>query len=304
MKATFFRPLYNFFIPVFFAVCFLMTASAQAAPLTAGEGSFLVDESTGSNSAPLTAYYYRPRAWEDGLPIVLVFHGLKRNAQEYCQGWAQYAEEQNFLIICPEFSQDKYPGVRYYNFGNVLDTEDVGGKIQPQTNWIFPAIDRLVNTAKEKAEAKNSKVILYAHSAGAQLIHRYSLLSGPTSADLIIAANSGWYTMPEANTNFPYGLGQIPENAYDLKAAFAKPVVILLGEEDVIRSKVLRKTPEADAQGQNRLERGMKFFETCEETAAALGTEFTWRLITVPGVGHDGTGMAQGAVPLIEELSQ
>ena len=137
-----------------------------------------------------------------------------------------------------------------------------------------------------------------------QYARGYVLLSGPSKADLISAANSGWYTLPDKDVNFSYGLGKIPEASYDLKTAFAKPVVILLGEEDVIRSKVLRKTPEADAQGQNRLERGMNFFNVCEAKAAELNTDFTWILRTVPGVGHDGTGMAQGAVPLIEELAR
>ena len=304
MKKIVTKTFNNYFMPLVFAFCFMVAASAQAASLPVGEGSFLIDEPTGANASPMTAYYYRPQAWEDGRPIVLVFHGLKRNAQEYCQGWAQYAEEHNLLVICPEFSAEKYPGVRYYNFANVLDSEEPGGKIQPQKDWVFPAIDRLVSAAKEKAEVKDSKVVLYAHSAGAQLIHRYVLLSGPSKADLIIAANSGWYTLPDKDVDFSYGLGRIPEAAYDLKTAFAKPVVILLGEEDVIRSKVLRKTPEADAQGQNRLERGINFFNMCEAKAAELNTDFTWILRTVPGVGHDGTGMAQGAVPLIEELAR
>lgn len=286
------------------AILFWLPVSSSAQQLAVGSGSFTLTEKTGVNETPLQAYYYRPAAWQDGRPIVVVFHGLKRNAQEYCEGWKDYAEKHDFLVVCPEFTESKYPGVRYYNTGNVTDSDDKGGKVQPRNAWVFPAIDRVINAAKKSVGAKKSRTIIFAHSAGAQIIHRYVLLNGRTAADRIIAANSGWYTMPNQEDVFPYGLRELPVTDKELQAAFQMPVTILLGEKDTVRSKVLRKTPEADAQGMNRLERGKKFYAEAQKEAKRLGTAFNWQLVTVPGVGHDGVGMAVGAVPLIEEMAR
>lgn len=277
---------------------------AQKQQIPTGLSAFSMAESAGVNAEPLKVYTYKPAAWQDGRPIVVVFHGLKRNAEEYCQGWKEYAEKHNFLIACPEFTESKFPGVRYYNFGNVIDNDDTGGNVLPQKQWIFPAIDNIIKKTKKQANARKSRVIIYAHSAGAQLVHRYVLLNNGTAADLIIAANSGWYTMPDENITYSYGLKGLSLTKKDFQNAFAKPVVILLGEKDIERSKVLRKTPEADAQGQNRLERGRNFYNQAQKKAASLDLKFNWQLITVPGVGHDGTGMAKGAIPLIEPLAR
>ena len=87
-----------------------------------------------------------------------------------------------------------------------------------------------------------------------------------------------------------------------LIAAFAKPVVILLGESDIQRTSNLRMTPEADRQGLNRLARGKNFYAMAKAKANELGVPFNWRLITVPDVGHSGSKMAGGAIKLIREM--
>lgn len=278
--------------------------SAQQQPIPTGLSEFFLTEKAGANTDSLKVYTYKPTAWQDGRPIVVVYHGLKRNAAEYCQGWKDYAEKHNFLIACPEFTESKFPGVRYYNFGNVIDNDNTGGNLQPAKQWIFPVIDNIIKETKKQANASKSRVIIFAHSAGAQLVHRYVLLNKGTAADLIIAANSGWYTMPDENIAYSYGIKGLKLTKKDFRNAFAKPVVILLGENDTLRSGALRKTPEADAQGQNRLERGRNFYNSAQEKATSLGLKFDWQLITVPGIGHDGTGMAKGAIPLIEALAR
>ena len=89
-----------------------------------------------------------------------------------------------------------------------------------------------------------------------------------------------------------------------LAKAFAKPVVLLLGEADTERSKVLRKTPLSDAQGQNRLERGKKFFAEAKAKAEAMGVPFKWQLVTVSGVGHNDAQMAEAAAKLLAQLKK
>ena len=134
------------------------------------------------------------------------------------------------------------------------------------------------------------------------MVHRYAIFGGRTDACLIMPANSGWYTMPDTKVSFPYGLGGVPVSREKLVSAFAKPVVVLLGEEDNKRNAKLRTTPKADRQGLNRLARGKNFFATAKIKAAELGVPFNWKLVTVPKVGHQGAKMANAAVKVINSM--
>ena len=200
-------------------------------------------------------------------------------------------------MVCPEFSEEKFPGVPYYNLGHVVNQEgDV--QLNPESTWIFSVIDDVTADVRARMQLHKSPVILFAHSAGAQLIHRYVLLGEKCTADKIVIANAGWYTMPDRSVDFPYGLKGLSISDKQLAKAFSKPVTILLGDQDTKRSKVLRKTPEADAQGMNRLERGHAFYQKAQETAKKMGVPFKWQLQEVPGVGHDGDAMGAYAASM------
>lgn len=281
----------------------LLTASvAFARELPVGESVYDMEEPTGATSAPISVYCYRSANWAPGRPIVFVFHGMNRNAGDYRESWEGFADTDGLLIVCPEFTDAKYPGSRYYNTGNIMDKTNGKGNLQPKDEWVFPVVDRVIRDVKTRMGAENSPVAVFGHSAGAQMVHRYALFSGPTEASLIMPANAGWYTMPDENVRFPYGLDGVPLSDEELAAAFAKPVVILLGEADTRRTENLRQTPEADAQGMNRLERGKNFFAIAQEKAAEMGVPFNWQAATVSGVGHDGAAMADAALAVIEQL--
>ena len=285
------------------ALLLLATASvAFARELPVGESNYDMEEPTGATAAPITVYCYRSANWAPGRPIVFVFHGMNRNADEYRASWEGFADTDGLLIVCPEFTDAKYPGSRYYNTGNIMDKTNGKGRLQPKDEWVFPVVDRIIRDVKERMGAANSPVAVFGHSAGAQMVHRYALFGGPTEAALIMPANAGWYTFPDESVRFPYGLGGVPLSDAELAAAFAKPVVILLGEADIKRTENLRQTPEADAQGMNRLERGKKFFEVAQEKAEEMGVPFNWQAATVAGIGHDGAAMADAALAVIEQL--
>lgn len=279
-----------------------MPSLTAAEELPVGESVYTLAEATGATSSPISIYCYRSANWSVGRPIVFVFHGMNRNADDYRAGWESLADKDGLLIICPEFTETKYPGSRYYNTGNIMDKTNGKGSLQPKDKWVFPAIDRIIRDVKVRMGAEDSPVAIFGHSAGAQMVHRYALFGGPTEAALIMPANAGWYTMPNMNTKFPYGLKGVPMTEAELKAAFAKPVVILLGEADIQRTENLRQTPEADAQGENRFERGQHFYYQGSSEAARIGAEFNWQVVTVPGVGHNGDAMAKTAVQVIEQL--
>ena len=301
------RKLFLLISAVILCVLFLLSSPshsvlAESADLPVGASNYGFMEHTGVTRDPIRIYAYRSAGWKPGKVIVFVFHGMNRNAEGYRSGWIGHADVNNLLIICPEFTQAKYPGPRYYNTGNIMDSTIGNGRLQPKSSWVFPAIDRIINDIKSRTGAYESPVVIFGHSAGAQIVHRYAIFGGKTDTGLIMPANAGWYTMPDTKVSFPYGLGGVPMSREELAAAFAKPVVVLLGEADIIRSSNLRMTPEADRQGLNRLARGKNFFETSKIKAAELGVPFNWRLVTVPGVGHQGANMANAAIKVINSI--
>jgi len=120
------------------------------------------------------------------------------------------------------------------------------------------------------------------------------------SMTLAIAANAGWYTLPVRNELFPYGLAGADVSDEVLRNVFARPVIVLLGDQDIdTQGDSLRRTPEAMRQGPHRFARGHYFYETAEQEAGQLQADFNWTLVVVPGADHDNGKMAIGAAALI-----
>lgn len=81
----------------------------------------------------------------------------------------------------------------------------------------------------------------FAHSAGAQLLHRLLLFRPDPAASSIVVANSGSYTFPDLSWDFPYGLRGLPPEFRKgsvlpslLKAFVEAPLTLAIGTEDVL----------------------------------------------------------------------
>lgn len=289
-----------------FIVCSLLFVkiSVTDAQIPSGRSSFTMAEPTGRTNAPLNVYCYRGENWTPNSTIVVVFHGMNRNAGAYRESWVDFAEQYGFLVVCPELDKSKYPS-SYYQKGNVSTKTNGKTRINNEDKWVYPVVNHVINEAKERSGAsENAKVVLFGHSAGAQFLHRYVLLGGSMNADRVYIANSGYYTMPDVHVDYSYGMKGIPNANSRIKAAFLKPVTILLGTDDTRRTSSLNQSPLADAQGRNRFERGIRFYENCKTLAEKNGFRFNWRLIKIQGVGHDNKQMAAGIVQEIGELSR
>lgn len=263
--------------------------------LGAGKGSFQFKDERGSLDKPITVWYYRPAALKRNTKVVIVMHGMERNGEDYRNHWARYAEQYNFLLLAPEFSAGNY-SFDEYQFGNV--------RLPNADKWTFFAIEHLFDTVKTGESLTTTKYYLYGHSAGAQFVHRYMLFMPNPRVELAIAANAGSYTLPiyapEGQPTFPWSLDKAIVSEDRLKSVFARNLLVLLGEDDVDPNhKHLPKSREANAQGDNRLERGRYFFQTAKNQASNLKTPFNWSLRTVPGVAHSDSGMAKAAVQYV-----
>jgi len=252
-----------------------------------------VAEAAGATADPVPVWSHRPAGWADDGRVVVVLHGLNRAAAQYCQQWRSLAEAHQFLLLVPEFTKAKFPGLRWYNYGNVIDDE---GRPTPPANWTFHALDRVVLAAMRSEGARRTGFAVYGHSAGAQFLHRYLLLTGAPHAETVVIANSGSYTLPRGDRAFPEGLGNIAAVPGLRRAVLGRAVVLLLGELDTDpMHHQLPKQPWAVAQGSHRFARGWFFFDTMRLAASAQGMAFSWRVVTAPGVGHSNGGMARFA---------
>jgi alpha-beta hydrolase superfamily lysophospholipase len=223
--------------------------------------------------------------------VAVVMHGMGRNADGYRDAWIAASEAHGFLLVCPEYSDAKFPGVRFYNYGNAQ---------APEAEWTFSALDRAVDAVLAEQGAPSGSFALYGHSAGAQFVHRYLLLTGAPRARRIIIANAGWYSWPRFDVAFPHGLADCAATEAGLRAALARPVTILLGEQDNDPTHFqLRRDAATDVQGLHRFERGQNFFAAAREAAGQRGIPFGWSLGTVPGVAHSNAGMARVAAEIL-----
>lgn len=268
--------------------------------LPAGESTYFLSEKKGACQYAIPVYYFRPATWTKEQPVFIAFPGYTRNAKGFAKRLEELAVKYNMLIASPEFSTAKYPGACSYQEGNMTDADDSTGHIQERKQWNFDTVDRLVLAIRKRTHAKG-KILLFGHSAGGQFMHRYSLFSEHCTADAILCANAGWFTMPDRTIPFPYGMKDLPVSDKDLARAFARPVTMLMGSLDISRKKPFRDTPEADAQGMNRMERCTHYFHSCQKKAQELGVPFRWQLQVVDNAAHEGGKMAEGAMKLFCE---
>jgi hypothetical protein len=276
------------------AIGALAVPAAASAPACAQAGRFVF---SGWDGPPLPVFYQLPDRVTPDTRVVFVMHGVNRDADRYRDEWATLARQHGFIVIAAQFATTDFPGSLGYNTG-YFSEED--GTARPRSRWSFAVIEPLFDDVRQRFGTEVSRYSIYGHSAGAQFVHRYVLFMPEARIEQAIAANAGWYTMPDADIAFPYGLGATPIGETGRDAALGTPLTVMLGTADTDRADPdLRKTPQADAQGPHRYARGQAFFARGKAAAAARGVPFAWRLEHVPGIAHSNAGMASAAAALI-----
>jgi hypothetical protein len=163
--------------------------------------------------------------------------------------------------------------------------------VQKPGDWTGQLALALVDWVRRQ-EGKPLPYSLLAHSAGAQFLDRLAAFV-PTEAKRIVVANPGSYVFPSLDIAAPYGLGKVYTGAdgeAELKRYLAQPLTIYLGEGD-IREDDRDDSPDALAQGASRHQRAVNAFNAGKALAQTRGWPFNWRLVELPGVGHNAKKM-------------
>jgi len=257
------------------------------------------------SSKPLLVHFHVPAGAGDDAPVVFVLHGTNRDAEDYRDHWLDLADEYDYIVAAPEFRDVFYAGSNAYQLGNVfVDGESPRPEtLRDEEDWTFQWIEPLFDDLVARTPTEVERYQLWGHSGGAQFLHRFVLFVPDARYDVAVAANAGWYTVPDDEIDYPYGLGRTPLEGGD-RSYFGRSLVIHNGDRDTSSTSAgLRHTEEADAQGENRFERGAYFVEESARLAGPDG--FAWRRVVVPGIGHSDEGMAPaGALEIAEALGR
>jgi poly(3-hydroxybutyrate) depolymerase len=270
-------------------------SAADSSVLAPGAGQFIFSHRDGATNREIKIWTYRPKTLTAEALVLFVMHGAERNGTRYRQEWQPYAERAQAVLLVPEFSAAGFPGSRNYSA-----PRDHSGDADGATPFAFAAIEEIFDRVVAANKLTANDYRLYGHSAGAQFVHRFILSQPAARVRIAVAANAGWYMMPEFNVDFPHGLRSSGVTESGLKAAFGRKFFILLGEKDTDPNHPqLNRSKAAMRQGTNRLERGQRFFRTAEAQAEKLGATFNWQLRTVANVAHSNAGIARAAAPLL-----
>jgi len=287
------RLVLGFCISIFFSLFHLPSLAAKSA----WQGVITVNDDRGVMAAPMNVYFYRPKSFQPNSRILIALHGQSRNADRYRDYFIEAAERYGVLVLAPEFARRNYKGSRQFNLGNLKNR---AGHFLPQSVRSFLVIERVFDQAREKLGFNQQRYALFGHSAGAQFVHRMVLFCPSDRITAAVAANAGWYTLPDTEIEFPYGMGNTLEADGVFGKSFAQNLVIMLGKDDNIENhRKLRTTDEAMAQGPHRLARGRNFYRRAKEIARKSALPFAWKLKEIPGVGHSGWGMADPAAHVL-----
>ena len=250
------------------------------------------------NNIPV--FYVAPEKIDKKTRLIVVMHGRKRNGEEYRNQWIDKAKELNLLVIVPEFSENMFPGVFNYNYGNVFLES---GEILPSNEHLFSIIEPLVEFSLNKFQIKSSNWGIYGHGAGAHFVHRYILHYPEASHTLAIAANLGWY-LSMTDQEWPFGLTNSNIDIVKLKKAFSKYFLLMLGRADTSTkpnsSYVKDNWDIITLQGEHRLARGRNFFKSSVAKSKEVDQFFKWGMVEVPTTkGHSNT---EQMVPYAAEM--
>lgn len=285
--------------------------------LSTGSGVFEIAGGFGREEQSIQVFYHQPESFTKDSKILLVIPGAGRNGDSYRDAWIEESEKYGVLILSPMYAEKDYAFEDYHLCGLIRDVNlrDVveyvensnrvkldESQLQFQVNteaqdWIFGDFDRIFDLAVAATQSAQTEYDVFGHSAGGQILHRFTIFYPQSKANRILAGNSGFYTLPDMEGRLPFGLKGSLIDEERLKLAFDKKLILFLGELDNENEQggTLLRSTSADQQGLHRLARGVYFYETSKNIAQQIKATYNWDIQVVSGVGHNHRKMGDAA---------
>ena len=263
----------------------LMATKVVAAPLPTGRGQTEVSY----GGAPVALHTYKPVGYSDG-PLLVVFHGVMRNADQYLEFAIPMADRFGMILVSPRLDEGAFPDEEWYQRGGVLTA---GGEANPRERWMFNVVDVIVADVRTRENRPALPYYLIGHSAGAQFLVRLAAFQ-PGTARRIVAGNAGSLLFPRPDHGFGYGLGGLPAELRDdamLRQYLAAPLTLYLGTADTAPRRRFDASAAGMKQGPHRYARNLACYALAEAMAKERGWTFGWRKVQAPGIDHDAARM-------------
>lgn len=235
-------------------------------------------------------YLYVPRRIDPAARPLVAVHGISRRAHVHLAAFAPLAEISGRILIAPLFSKARCK--RYQQL--VVDPCQAD-----------EALLATLRTVAAKTGHDMGKVDLFGFSGGAQFAHRFAMMH-PERVGRLAVASAGWYTLPDYQEAFPYGLAGTVKGRERFRPKLpdflAIPTLVMVGEKDLVRDGSLRQRPELDRrQGLTRVERAARWTQAMRQAAADRGVPAEIAFRVLPACGHSFEDCARdgGLVDLV-----
>ncbi|MGB3213100.1 MAG: hypothetical protein WBB19_20525 [Desulforhopalus sp.] len=219
---------------------------------------------------------YVPSERRDESRIMYTIHGISRNAQEHIEGFIPQAERYGAVVIAPLFPKNNFP--RYQQMGTSVTLERAD-----------MAFNHVLQDAHEWLKIPPAPMHIFGFSGGGQFVHRYAMFYPKRIARMVLAA-PGWFTFPDPERKFPYGIKSTrnwPNLAFAMEKFLQIPTLVLVGERDDLRDSELNKARAIDCfQGLNRIERAEHWTAAARSLGRAYDISTDFRLELVPNASH------------------
>ena len=217
-------------------------------------------------------------------PVVVVIHGISRNAPDHHAAFASLAQSRGAILVVPLFEAAAFP-----------DYQRLGRDGHGQRADL--AMMSLIDSVLSSCGLPGRRLHLFGHSGGAQFAHRFVMAHPERVARYAISA-AGWYTFPDDSADFPYGLRH-PPSGIDMSRQglfLSVPGRVFVGMHDRRRGASLRQSERVDAeQGPTRVERAIRWTAAMNARAQALGLPAPVDLRQLPDTGHSFSGLVRRA---------
>lgn len=234
----------------------------------------------GDDLNPQTYFAYVPGSAGCDAPLLVVVHGLARNARELAAVFASHCEAHGVVLVAPLFGE------------SCADYQRLGRSGRgPRADAVLEGI---VDEVVLRAGAAAPPFHLFGHSGGAQFAHRYAM-AHPHRVARAVMASAGWYTFPKRRRRFPHGIKRsrrLTDVRFDPDEFLRVPMTVLVGESDTGKDNLRRDDRVNRQQGLTRLERGRNWVDAMRAAAADRGLDPLVRFESLPGAGNGLAGLA------------
>jgi pimeloyl-ACP methyl ester carboxylesterase len=225
---------------------------------------------------PTTEYYcYAPASSKEGSRVLAVIHGISGRALDYAQIFAPYCEDHGVVLLVPHFAEHHRDFQRLGRQGRGPRADEI--------------LHQCLGEVATLTGANVAEVYLFGYSAGAQFAHRYAMAHPHRVARVVLGA-SGWYTFPDPEQRFPYGIRPIRKLRglrFTPEEFLKVPMQVLIGSDDLDSMNLRSTTRVNKQQGVNRVERARRWVKAMQRAAKACGLAPLTTYTEVQGVSHD-----------------